>query len=620
MLSFAAALCMAIVFLAGRIAGAPGWRHQRELARAAACAFVYDLCCLANTEPLAVRPSVLLVQICVFEALLCLFFWSRYDRATFHREENAFDTWIERALVVVAVLTLVPGLSYSSAVWIRVDWAGASFGEGVPTIFGSAAYVLLLVAVARLFWRSVRAAREKQPGGLWNAWGLGVLIVAAALDIATNLRWISLPLTTNLGFIAPSLAAALDTTRRFVAEANTLDRLRTKLEADVEQRTRDLAQAQEKLRKEETLAALGRMAAGVAHEINNPSAVIAANLRYIQQALVGGNAVPEDAREAIADSLDGVRRITTIVRQMISSGRIARSASIGPVDVESIAARVVRTATSEARTIGREGVKTEIRVPAGCLVAANADLLEQVLLNLVQNGVQAFPRGSTGTVTISAAARGDRVLVVVEDDGPGIPDAVRERIFEPFFTTKSPGEGSGLGLSVSRGLVRSMDGDLRLASPGPGGTRFELDLPLATVVPTVAEEAPHAPDGGGGRVLVIDDEGAVRRSITRMLDGSYETLQASGVNEGLSRIVRDGPFEAVICDVLMPDGGGTRLYEELKEMQHPVLSRLLFLTGGTGEELAGAGVPILHKPTERGTLLDAIARLRRGRPEPGRSS
>ncbi len=199
----------------------------------------------------------------------------------------------------------------------------------------------------------------------------------------------------------------------------------------------------------------------------------------------------------------------------------------------------------------------------------------------------------------------------MEDNGEGMEPEVLRRVFEPFFTTKPFGIGTGLGLAVSRGLVLSLDGDLRLESTPRVGTRAFVGLALArrpTPAPGRREVARRSTERQD-RILIVDDEAPVLTSIRRVLEPQYRVALASGVEEGLSRIDQ-ATFDLVLCDVMMPGGGAERLYRTLLGRAPAVAQRLIFFTGGAvtdqaREFLGSQPQPVLYKPLD----LEQFARI-----------
>jgi CheY-like chemotaxis protein len=202
--------------------------------------------------------------------------------------------------------------------------------------------------------------------------------------------------------------------------------------------------------------------------------------------------------------------------------------------------------------------------------------VEQVFLNLVLNAAQAFPSASPDNrIRIRARAADGCVAIEIEDNGPGIPDEIRSRIFDPFFTTKPVGQGTGLGLSISRNLVRLLHGQLELTSWAPGRTIFEVTLPKANSTASTERT-------GRRRVLVIDDEEEVLRLLEEAL-ADDEVRTARDVESALELLQTAGPFDAVLCDVIMDvimgDVRGPEMRRRALAIDRSLAARWAYMTG-----------------------------------------
>ena len=246
---------------------------------------------------------------------------------------------------------------------------------------------------------------------------------------------------------------------------------------------REIASLRSRLVTSERLASIGQLAAGIAHEINNPVAYVRSNLGSLGGLLDGlsrsGNLGAElaeelaDGRELIDESLDGVDRVAAIVRDVKSFSHTG-GAGLERVEIAPLLESVLRVAAPRLR-YGATLIREFGDIPP---VRGSTQQLQQVFLNLVMNASQAV--GDTGTIRLSTHAEGDRVIVAVADDGCGIPPEQLERVFDPFFTTKPVGEGTGLGLSISFQIVTSHEGDLTVESTPGEGTRFRVELPASS--------------------------------------------------------------------------------------------------------------------------------------------
>ncbi len=260
-----------------------------------------------------------------------------------------------------------------------------------------------------------------------------------------------------------------------------------------------------RLRQAQKLESVGQLAAGVAHEINNPMAYVRANLSLLRgeweglrRDLVGGSSLPpkvtdrlDEGEELIEEALEGVERTIAIVRDMNEFSRAGEGERV-PADLNQLVEASVRMAAPHQR--GHVRVR-EAYGPLPTLECAPGPL-RQVFLNLIVNALQAV--GAQGTVQVETALEGSQAVVRVRDDGPGVPPEIQERLFDPFFTTKEAGEGTGLGLYVSYEIVRLHGGEIRVGPAPGGGATFEVRLPLRA---TAGEPAPPGglpAEGAGG--------------------------------------------------------------------------------------------------------------------------
>jgi CheY-like chemotaxis protein len=253
------------------------------------------------------------------------------------------------------------------------------------------------------------------------------------------------------------------------------------------------------------------------------------------------------------------------------------------------------------------------------LATGTSSRLGQVFLNLLVNAAQAIPEGrfDANEILVRAYAVPDAGQVVVEitDSGDGIPRAVVGRIFDPFFTTKPVGLGTGLGLSISHEIVRAVGGTITVESTVGVGSTFRVALPIATASEAHREPYFARDTEGGAHVLVIDDEHAVGRSIALLLSPDYDVTHVTCAEDPLARISAGERYDAIVCDIMMPEMTGIDFYEQLSP---ELRSRILFLTGGAftpgaREFLVSATRPHLDKPFSEHDLRQAIEAVRASR-------
>jgi signal transduction histidine kinase/CheY-like chemotaxis protein len=386
-----------------------------------------------------------------------------------------------------------------------------------------------------------------------------------------------------------------------------------------------LKQSEARLVDADRLASLGTLAAGVAHEINNPLSYVLLNLDLVLRELDtrasgAASAVPRgDLVTRLREARLGVDRVRLIVQDLKAFSRVDTERR-GPVDVRSVLDETIELCSNEIRHRARL-VRDFADVPR---VEANASRLGQVFLNLLLNAGQSIAEGDVEhnqiTVATSVDARG-RVVVAVSDTGAGIPEDILTHVFEPFFTTKPSGVGTGLGLSICHGIVTALGGEITVESRIGQGSVFRVILPGAAPIDSIrAATRPESlasippPRTPRGRVLVVDDEPVLAAALGRSLAPEFEVEVLNNGREALERLRRDPPFDAVLCDLIMPEMTGMDVYEALKDTDPDLTSRIIFMTGGTftrraRDFLASIPNPALDKPFDL-TMLEALLRTR----------
>jgi len=372
----------------------------------------------------------------------------------------------------------------------------------------------------------------------------------------------------------------------------------------------DTKRMREQLLLRDRMSSVGTLAAGVGHEINNPLAFILGNLEFallkLGDLIDKGN-MPEDLAEvtqALEEASVGGDRIRRIVRDLNIFCR-SDNDSAATVDLHSVLDWTAQMANNEIRHRARL-IKDYGDVP---LVQGSEVRLSQVFLNLLMNAAQAIPAGNAAMHEISIVTRRDagKVSVEIRDTGRGIQPDVRQRLFEPFFTTKPVGEGLGLGLSVSYGIVRHLGGDISVESEPGKGSSFKVTL-LASTQPGMSTGArtTTATALRRGRVLVIDDEPLVGRAMQRMLPEHDVTIETQG-RDALKRIEAGEHFDLILCDLMMPEMSGIGLFDWMSTISPGMAGRTIFITGGAftpeaEEFLRNANRPVLEKPMDQSKL------------------
>jgi len=383
--------------------------------------------------------------------------------------------------------------------------------------------------------------------------------------------------------------------------------------------------ARTRLIQADRLSTLGTLAAGVAHEINNPAAFILLGLDMMARMLDGpgvdlGPTVSEQVRHMLGELRDSTRRIVDIVRDLRMFARAPGGTRRIAVDVN----RTVESALSLTRgqIIERARIVRDLGdVP---MVLIDEGRLGQVLVNLLVNAAQAIPRNAPGEPAVTVTTRSDdprTVEIEVRDTGLGIPPEILDRIWDPFFTTKEPGAGTGLGLSISREIIERSGGRVYVESPiegevPPGGARFVIVLPAAgrgdSSIPPMPSTPPRS-IRSGVRVLVVEDEAPLARALAEEIGRVHEVSVAGGAQGALEAIAVTR-FDVILCDLRMPGMSGEAFYEKVVVSMPDVAKRFVFMTGvGFGADierfLADSGRPVLEKPFSAEDALAVIQKV-----------
>jgi PAS domain S-box-containing protein len=371
------------------------------------------------------------------------------------------------------------------------------------------------------------------------------------------------------------------------------------------------------------LSSMGMLAAGVAHEINNPLSYVLSNLESLSgdlPTMIGmlrahfeefESSRFADVLERFDELYSGVRRIREIARGLATFSRVEPS-EIGPCSLESAIDVAINMASNEIKYRARL-TKNYGLTPA---VMGSEGRLAQVFLNLLINATHAIEEGrvAENEIAIRTWAEADKVFAEVKDTGTGIAPEVLERIFEPFFTTKRIGSGSGLGLAISKNIIQSYGGAITVQSELGVGTTFVIALCRAERLPTEtpalllpAEYAERC-----GRLLIVDDELGLRRAMARMLC-EHETVLASSGAEAIELLSKDTGFDLILCDMMMDDLSGMDVHTWLVEREPELAARLVFVTGGAftpkaREYMASLSNKFLEKPFESAGLRRFVAR------------
>jgi signal transduction histidine kinase/ActR/RegA family two-component response regulator len=490
--------------------------------------------------------------------------------------------------------------------------AVATLGHGVlPAIMLGQRYTGTMIVIVSSVWSLSLLALvvlwRRRPHSVLDLW-LMVVMCAWVFDIA--LAAVLNAGRFDLGFYAGRvyglLAASFVLGVLLVENSqlySELDEHNRSLEATVQERTARLLQS-------EKVATMGSLLAGVAHELNNPLAILIGQAGLLQE-----TATDRGVRQRADKIVAAAERCSRIVKNFLALAR-QQPPERGVVHVNRVVAEAVELLAYELKTAN---VKVILQADDGLPpLWADPHQLHQVVVNLVANAHQAMrhsPAPRAISITTRAAPGGEAVHLEIADTGPGIPAAIRSRIFEPFFTTKPAGQGTGLGLALCQDIVREHGGALTVDSePGRGAT-FVIRLPVArpptSAGPSHASEA--SPPIEPRRILVVDDEPDVAEVLGEALrlDGHRVDIASDG-RDALARLERE-PFDLVVSDTKMPVMDGLELFQAIQGRFAALRHRVIFVSGDVLDAekrhaVESTGAPLLSKPFDLAEARNVVRR------------
>ncbi|MDX2086779.1 MAG: response regulator [Kofleriaceae bacterium] len=584
--------------LALAMSRAPGWTELRSFALVALTAAAYCVFGLHHVVPLDDREVLLGERLTLASSFVYGLVWIRYFAIVARRPLKRWERATMVTGVVLVLLALVPDVMIVPPIRsVTVDWFGVTYAMASTTLL---AIVGVAFTVATTLMAAFGTGRRWSEG--WHARlpivGASALAATGVSDTIGTLEIVPVPQLIEAVTVVVVGAIGASYARRFIDDARRLEALSEGLERVVAERTTELLAAQAAAATNEKLAGLGRIAAGVAHEINNPTAVIQHNVDHLRMQLAERGLLSPELADRLDRSRDATRRIADIVRQLLKTSRGHAPAGTSTTVFEVVP--VVERALS-ATSISAPELRVEVRVAHRLCAKGEPDSLEQVLINLFLNAAHA-----------------------IIDHGPGIPESIRGRLFEPFSTTKAIGEGTGLGLAVSRSLMTRQGGSLEVTRTSSDGTEIALSLPAAksselpaTVAATAAvEAAPPAISEPTIHVLVIEDNEDLREVLTMQLERFFRITTAASVDQALA-IVRTHRCDVVLCDVMMPSGGAEAWLAQCSQIDPQLDQRTILVTGGPTTAAAAALLEsradkVLLKPVEMSVLRPLIERTARG--------
>ena len=475
-----------------------------------------------------------------------------------------------------------------------IDYGHELIEAAKPAAIVAGGALAIAVALAAMLARSIVAPIERLRAAA---------VQMAAGDLAVE------PVALVRGDEVAALAGAFD---RMAA------RVRSD-EASLRTAYDQLQRAQTQLVQHERLSAVGRLVSGVAHELNNPLTAVL----HLSDDLQHGDSLAPREREALELIANQARRCRSIVHDLLSFAR-GRDRRPEGASLGDLAASVQRGVEPILRSMG---VDLEVSAEAAPGLVVDRLGLEQVLTNLIVNGAQAA--GPGGRVRLHALADGPGWRIHVEDSGPGIDPEALPRIFEPFFTTRPVGEGTGLGLSVSLGIVQRHGGTLEAGKAAQGsGARFTVRIPGPGTASGAAGGLPAAApaqeptDGAAGKplALIIDDERSVRMALTRYFERTgWRVEEAEDGASALQLLERPAAsnYRLVITDLRMPGKTGLEVHDWLAAHRPELFGRLILATGDVAspsirEFMQRTPRPVLEKPFELSTLATLVTRVTGG--------
>ncbi len=400
--------------------------------------------------------------------------------------------------------------------------------------------------------------------------------------------------------------------------------------AELEQAYRDLQAMQAQLAHSGKLAAVGELAGGVAHEINNPATgvvmAVALGRRTVSQLRkkLDAGATPEELEEHFtrleelwADADEAMIRIRSVCEDLLTFSRMDDGPQV-PISLN----EVVRASCRLMNPSLRGSAKLELKLGEPPAVMGSRGRIAQVVTNLLVNAAQAVDEDpATQRVRVTTREDGEEALITVEDTGPGVADDVKDRIFEAFFTTKPAGVGTGLGLALVSEIIDNHNGTMTVDRSELGGARFAVRLPgLHSEDSTVAApgrapvpESERPPESEKRpRILIVDDEELLLKTYRHLLGTRYEIVVAKDGERGIEVLKGDNSFDLILCDLHMPGLDGIALYEFLQESMPYLLSGVVMTTGGAVSNRARKFLdetqpPLLRKPFNLKDLRKIIA-------------
>jgi len=598
---------------------APRWRRVRWFGAVAGTAACYSA---VNTIAALRTPGAPDVtwslRLNLFIGTLHGASWMLFTYAGREGGWSSVPPWVKRVLVVAVLVVGAGSLSGLVAApqreLLEVPSLGITYERPVLSPLGNALggvpFLLFLVSMIGVWQDRRRGVQGTTPVLV----GFVLFLVATVEELLVAAGVVQFIYLSDVGYVCVVVPVTLQIFSRFRDDAKQLDQLTDQLADEVQRRTDERDRAREQVVEEQRLAALGRLAAGVGHEINNPLQYLRFSLEELRE--VAERADDADARSMIDRSFEGVDRIRQVVEDLRTYVR-PRSEAMAAIDVRD----AVRAAIRVSRPQARQGLSVITELHDVPKVLGHEGRLVQAVLNPLVNALQSTP-ASVNTQSLPLVVRTGTTSwgwarVEIIDKGPGFAPDVMSQLGEPYVTTRSEQGGTGLGLFVSRGIIEAHGGTMHFENRADGGALVRIELPPARTAGVVSPTPPsgHAltPPLSGPplRVMLVEDDIDAMRALLRGLQA--EQLIATGFTKGQEAIawLEHNTVDVVVTDLMMPGMSGWEFAAELAQRNPPLRDRLVVLTGGASTPeaqtfLHDETLLVLNKPIGRAALSAAI--------------
>lgn len=553
--------------------------------------------------------------------------WLLFTYAGRDASWRSIPSWVRRvvvaALAVVAMGSISGWVAAPERALLHVPQLGVSYERPVLSLLGNilglVPFLLLLIAMIGVWQERRRGVEGTTPVLV----GFVLFLAAAIEELLVAAGVVPFIFLGDIGYVCVVVPVTLQMFRRFRDDAGQLDVLTEHLADEVQRRTEERDVAREQIIEQQRLAALGRLAAGVGHEINNPLQYLRFTLEELRESVK--DVRNEHATRMIEHSFEGVDRIRQVVEDLRTYVR-PNVTELAPLDLRDVVQAALRVGAPQFR----QGITITTDFGSVPLVIGHEGRLVQVVLNPLVNGMQAMRHAGRSDRMAMHVRMGTTIdgwaELEIRDQGPGFSPEVISRLGEPYVTTKSGEGGTGLGLFVSRGIVEAHGGRMSFADAPEGGAIVRVALPPAkpanvqallerTPIKGVPTSAPTpAAERTPLRVLMVEDDELALRALIRGLE--MEGITPTGFTSGqqaLAWLQEQGPdvVQLVVTDLMMPGMSGWEFAAKLGETSPAHRESLVVLTGGASTREAQTFVQderllILEKPIARQALASAL--------------